>query len=143
MSKARIANHDGDDFATTMAAAMANLDETPLKTRLTDAQYAALDTAAHNGDTHIRRGEGVSEATLRSLATKHYGELEHELVGRRKVVTAVRVSNAGWLAWTAEADRRAAQERAAANARITTPDADPFTRHRNTLADRIDAAFAA
>lgn len=115
--------------------------------QLTDAQYRILDEAAARGDAEILRGEDASEKTLRSLAARHLATLVTEMTGRRTVVVGARVSTPGWLAWSAERDRRAEAARVAARAAGPIPaTADPFAAYANSPQARreaaIDAAFA-
>lgn len=116
-------------------------------TKLTEAQFEILAAAAARGDDMIRRGEDATEATLRSLAARHIGDLRYEQVGRRRIVTGLEVTFAGWLVYSREANEREQAARTEANARGTrAAAADPFAAHTATLQARreaaIDAAFA-
>ena len=118
-------------------------------TRLSDAQYAALDAAAHRGDTHIYAGQDATDATMRALAKQGYGTLEYGDPNRPYRPTALRISNAGKMARSDEADLRAATAaRKALDARLAaSPAIDdalaPFVDRRQAAFDaRVDAAFA-
>jgi hypothetical protein len=115
--------------------------------QLTDAQYRLLDEAAARGDNEIARGVDANERTLRSMAAHRVGILVHQQLGRRKVVTGLTVTTAGWRVYGEEARRREEAARIAANARgARLTESDPFAVHAQSAQARreaaIDAAFA-
>jgi hypothetical protein len=111
--------------------------------KLTDAQFRLLDEAAARGDDEIAR-EYAQERTLRSMAAHRVGILVHQQLGRRKVVTGLTVTNAGWRVYGEEARRREEAARIEANARgarLTEP--DPFAVHTQSAQARLEAAIDA